>query len=154
MQQPFLSGVELNNEQEICSNIGQGHPHACLSRSCQEYESIEVGAASNFKDRTYVATCNFFQDMLLRKQGAPFEKLTMHVAGHCGHTHPDVLSVEGQRQQIGGNSHGRTFVYEPRYRNGRPEMSFETQLVKETTPKSMPRGLGPLGRFPGVFREL
>lgn len=46
VQQPFLRGTDLNNEQEICPNIGKGHPHACFSRSC--LENIEVGAAKNF----------------------------------------------------------------------------------------------------------
>ena len=144
VQQPFLSGVDLNNEQMNCPHMGKDHPHACLSRSCQACESIEVGATSNFVDRTYEAICTFFQDLLLRKQGAAFENLTIHVVGTCHTTYPDVLSVEGQRQQIGGNSHERTFVYEPRYSNGRPATSFEKQLVQETTAKSI--GM----QFPGL----
>lgn len=139
VQQPFLNGVDLNIEQDICPNTGKGHPHACLSRGCQACESIEVGAASNFVDRTYEATCTFFQDLILRKQGAAFEKLTLRVAGNCDRKYPKVLSVEGQRQQIGGISHRRTFVYEPYYVNGRPAMSFEKHLVKETTAKSIER---------------
>ena len=87
-------------------------------------------------DRTYEATCQFFQHLILRKQGAAFEKLTMHVAGNCDETYPEVFSVEGQRQQIGGYAHKRTFIYEPRIVNGRPAVSFERQLVKETTTKS------------------
>ena len=103
-------------------------------------ESIDVGEASNFVDRTYEATCTFFQDILLRKQGVAFEKLTMHVVGNCDEVYPEVLSVEGQRQQICGNSHERTFVYEPRYGNRRPAMSFvKQQLVTETTAKSVAR---------------
>ena len=136
MQQPFLNGVDLNNEQEPCLNIGKGHPHACLNRRCQAGESIEVGAASNFIDRTYEATRQFFQHLVLRKQGSAFEKLTMHVAGNCGGIQPEVFSVEGQRQQIGGCAHKRTFTYQPCIVNGRPTVSFETQLVKETTEKS------------------
>ena len=89
--------------------------------------------AWNFVDRTYEATCTLFQDQLLRKQGAAFERLTMHVAGHCHKAYPETLSMEGQRQQLGGNAHERTFVYEPRQVNGRP---FEKQLVRETTAKS------------------
>lgn len=131
VQQPFLRGTDLNNEQEICPNIGKGHPHACFSRSC--LENIEVGAAKNFIDRTYEATCTFFQDLLLRKQGIAFERLTLHVAGKCDTVFPEVLSAEGQRQEIRGMSHKRSFVYEPMYRNGRPTMSFEKQSIKETT---------------------
>lgn len=139
VQQPFLSGVDLNNEKDTCPTIGKGHPHTCLSRSCQAYDSIEVGAASNFVDRTYEATCTFFQDLLFRKQGAAFEELTLHVAGKSDGKYPEVLTVEGQRQQIGGISHKRTFVYEPRYENGRPGMSFEKQRVRETTEGSISR---------------
>lgn len=128
VQQPFLSGVDLNNEQDICLN--------CLNRSCQACEGIEVGATSNFKDRTYEATCTFFQNLILRKQGAAFEKLTMHVAGNYDVFHPEVFSVEGQRQQIGGCAHKRTFVYEPRNVNGHPAISFEKHLVKEPTATS------------------
>lgn len=90
-------------------------------------------------DRTYEATCTFFQDLLLRKQGAAFEKLNLHVAGNRDRNPPEVLSVEGQRQQIGGTAHERTFVYEPRYVNGRPAMCFEKQLVQETTAKGIAR---------------
>lgn len=140
VQQPFLNGVDLNNEQDHCPSIGKGLPHACLSISCQARESIEVGAASNFVDRTYNATCTLFQDLLLRKQGAAFEKLTLHVVGSRNAVYPDVFSVEGQRQQICGDSHERTFVYEPIYGNGRFVMPFEKQLVRETTPKSIARG--------------
>ena len=86
-------------------------------------------------DRTYEATCTFFQDQLLRKQGVAFERLTMHVAGYSDGAYPEVLSAEGQRQQLWGNSHERTFVYEPRQVNGRPVISFEKQLVQETTAK-------------------
>lgn len=131
VQQPFLSGVDLNNEKDTCPLLGKSHPRACLSRSCQAYDSIEVGAESNFLDRTYEAICTFFQDLLLRKQGAAFEKLTLHVAGSDVKIKPDILSVEGQRQQIRGISPKRTFVYEPGYRNGRPALSFEKQLVRE-----------------------
>ena len=135
MQQPFLSGVDLNNEQELCPHMGKRHFYPCLNRSCQEYENIEVGVASNFVDRTYEATCTFFQDQLLRKQGAAFERLTMRVVGYDDLAYPEVLSAEGQRQQLWGNSHERTFVYEPRQVNGRPVIPFEKQLVRETTAK-------------------
>lgn len=88
-----------------------------------------------------MAICTFFQNLLLRKQGAAFENLTLQVAGNCDGIYPEVLSVEGQRQQIGGTSHKRTFVYEPKYGNGRLKMSFEKQLVEETTAKSIGRDL-------------
>ena len=91
--------------------------------------------AGNFVDRTYEATCTFFQDQLLRKQGVAFERLTMHVAGYSDGAYPEVLSAEGQRQQLWGNSHERTFVYEPRQVYGRPVTSFEKQSVRETTAK-------------------
>ena len=139
VQQPFFSGVDLNNEKDICPHTGKGHPHACLSRSCQANESIEVVAASSFLDRTYKAICTFIQDLLLRKQGAAFEKLSLDVAGYSDGIHPDVLSVQGQRQQIGGKSHRRTFEYEARFVNGRPTTSFERWLVQETTEKSVGR---------------
>ena len=139
VQQPFLSGVDLNNEQDTCPHLGKVHHHACLSRSCQAFESIEVGAASNFVDWTYEAICTFFQDLLLRKQGAAFEKLTMHVAGNSDGAYPEVLSVEGQRQQISGNAHQRTFEYNSKHMNGRPTTSFDKQLVQETTAKSIGR---------------
>lgn len=125
VQQPFFSGIDLNNEQGICSHIAQNHPF--------EVESIEVGAASNYVDRTYEAVCTFLQGLLLRKQGAAFEKLTMHIAGQCDGVYPEVLSVEGQRLQLSGTSHGRTFVYEPKHVNGLPTTSFHKQLVQETT---------------------
>ena len=86
-------------------------------------------------DRTYEAACTFFQDLLLRKQGATFEKLALHVAGFDG-PHPEVLSVEGQRQQIAGSAHRRTFLWEPRPVNERPALSFDKQTVKETTATS------------------
>ena len=60
----------------------------------------------------------------------------MHVTGYCDRAYPEVLSVEGQRQQLGGNSHKRTFVYEPRQVNGYPVIPFEKRLVLETTAKS------------------
>ena len=141
VQQPFLSGVDLNNEKDICLHAGKGHLHDCPSRSCLTSESIEVGAASNFLDRTYEAICTFVQDLLLRKQGATFEKLSIDVAGYPDGPYPDVLSVEGQRQQISGKAHRRTFEYEARMVNGRPTMSFEKRLVKETTVKSIERKL-------------
>ena len=137
VQQPFLNGVDLNNEREICPHVGKSLPHACLNRSCQAGESIEVGAASNFVDRTYEAICIFFHDLIIRKQGAAYERLTMHVVGNCDKKYPDVLTIEGQRQQLLGSSHERTFVYEPRYPNGSPALSFEKQLVQETTAKSI-----------------
>lgn len=137
MQQPFLSGVDLNNEQGVCPHIAQNHPCACLNRDCQEFESIEVGAASNYVDRTYEAVCTFLQDLLLRKQGAAFEKLTMHIAGPCDEVYPEVLSVEGQRLQLSKNSHGRTFIHEPKHVNGLPTTSFQRELVHETTKKSV-----------------
>ena len=87
-------------------------------------------------DRTYEATCQLFQHLILRKQGAAFENLTMVVAGNCDESYPAVLSVEGQRQQIGGYAHKRTFIYEARTVNGFPAISFDKQLVKETTAKS------------------
>lgn len=133
VQQPFLSGVDLNNEQGICPHIAQNHPGTCLNRDCQVFESIEVGAASNYVDRTYEAVCTFLRDLLLRKQGAAFEKLTMHIAGQCNEVYPEVLSVEGQRLQLSGTSHGRTFKYEPKHVNGLPATSFQKQLVQETT---------------------
>ena len=136
MQQPFLTGL---NDREVCPHIGKGHHSDCLNRSCQASESMEVGDAYNFVDRTYEAICTFFQDLLLRKQGAAFEKLTMQVAGHSAAIYPEVLSVEGQRQQLSGNSNRRTFVYEAKQVNGIPVISFEKQLVQETTPKSIAR---------------
>ena len=136
VQQPFFSGVDLNNDQEICPHICKDHPYACLNRTCQACESIEVEAASNLVDRTYEAICTFFQDLLLRKQGAAFEKLTMHVAGHRDIAYAEVLSVEGQRQQIGRNSHQRTFVYEAKHVIGRPTRCFEKRLVRETKRKA------------------
>lgn len=135
VQQPFLSGTDLNTEQDICPDIGKGHPHACSSRGC--LENIEVGTASNFVDRTYQATCTFFQDLILRKQGVAFERLTLHVAGDSGIIFPEVLSAEGQRQQISGTSHKRSFLYEPIYGNGCPTRSFEKQSVKEITGDTM-----------------
>ena len=128
--------MDLNNEQEICPQMGKHHSYHCLNRSCQKYKTIEVGEAWNFVDRTYEATCTFFQNQLLRKQGAAFERLTVHVAGHVGKAYPEILSTEGQRQQLGGNAHERIFVYEPRQVNGCPVTSFEKQLVQETTAKS------------------
>ena len=132
VQQPFLSGVDLNNEQELYPRMGKLHP--CLSRSCLTYEDIVAGTAWESVDRTYEATCTFFQDQLLRKQGVAFERLTMHVVGY-DRPYREVLSLDDQLQQLRGNAHKRTFVYEPRQVNGRPVVSFEKQLVRETTPK-------------------
>lgn len=123
--------MDLNNEQEINPHMGKLHPS--LSRSSQEYDDIVTGVAWEIVDRTYEATCTFFQDQLLRKQGVAFERLTMHVVGHRDGPHPEVLSEEGQRQQLRGNAHWRKFVYEPRQVNGRPVISFEKQLVRETS---------------------
>ena len=144
VQQPFFNGVDINNDKNICMHIdGNGRPYDCLdlynclNRSCLAWDRIEVGAASNFVDRTYEAACTFFQDLLLRKQGVAFENLTMHVAGTDDKWYPKVLSVQGQRQQLGGESHKRTFVYEPRHVYGRPMMSFDRQSVQETTAESL-----------------
>ena len=140
VQQPFLNGIDLNNERDFCPLICANHLHPEMS-SWQMCDSIEVGAASNFVDRTYEATCTFFQDLLFRKQGAPFEKLTLLVVGNGDDKYLDILSAKGQRQQIVGNSHERTFVYEPWREDGRPAMSFEKKLVKETTAKSIASAL-------------
>lgn len=82
----------------------------------------------------------FFHDLLLRKRGAAFEKLTMHVVGYSDESYPDVLSVEGQRQQVEGKAHERTFTYEPIWENGCPATSFEKQSFQETTAKSILKG--------------
>ena len=60
----------------------------------------------------------------------------MHVAGNCDESYPEVFSVKGQRQQIGGYAHKRTLMYEARIVKGYPAISFEKRLVKETTAKS------------------
>ena len=137
MQQPFLSGVNLNNEKDMYLHIGKGYIDDDSSTATQASEGSEVGAASDIQDRTYEAVCTFVQDLLLRKRGAAFEKLSINVAGYSHGTYPDVLSVEGQHEQLGGMSHERTFEYEAGTVNGLPRMCFEKRLFKETTVKSI-----------------
>lgn len=132
VQQPFLSGGDLNNEHDVCPNIGKGHPHMCLTRACQNTGTIEVGSELNFVDRIYEATCTLTQQLLSTKQGAIFERIALEVAGYGG-KYPKPISIEGQRQQIAGTAHKRSFIYENPYTNGRRAVSFDVHLMKETT---------------------
>ena len=134
-RQPFFNGVDLDNEQGICPHIGKPHPYPCPHRSCQEYEKIEAEGAGNFVDRTYEAICTFFQGLLRSKDGAAFERLAMHIVGYRDESYPEVLSVEGQRQQLAGNAHARTFVYNPSQVDGRPVRTFNKHRLRETTRK-------------------
>ena len=128
--------MDLDNELAVCPHTSDPHSYPCFTRGCRAHGNTEVGAAGNPVDRTYEATCTVFHDLLLRKQGDAFERLTVHVAGHCDEACAEVLSAEGPRQYLGGSAQERTFVYEPREEvDGRSLVSFEKQLVRETTAK-------------------
>ena len=62
-------------------------------------------------DKTFAAARTFIQKLVIAKEGAAFDELKLHVAGHEGN-HPDPCSAVGQEEQEAGVAQLPGFKYE------------------------------------------